>query len=242
MRIAIQRLLFAPAVLTMLSASIAIQAADFKPARFGTGPESFLANLACPEPRKSDSGGTVFCEARVRTDGRTNISESFCFVPNGLDYKLRAYVFEADQTVDKAVFVPAEVDGENVEVIMPMRVVFTWDNGTCSAAAIPNWGEEGFTTDFKYFAPQEIIQDGRSWWDKVPPLRWSYRGTGIIFAVSVQVSEGGVASDARLEANNFGVPPEIQASLRFITTASFIPAFYEGKPTSMRYYSVLWTQ
>jgi len=60
-----------------------------------------------------------------------------------------------------------------------------------------------------------------------------------MFSISSLVSSEGLASDARLEKNFFGADSDIEKSLKSIQDSRFIPGFVENKPTSMRYFDVL---
>ena len=63
------------------------------------------------------------------------------------------------------------------------------------------------------------------------------KSSRVMFVMSVAVAEDGVASDPRLDVNEFSTRPDEQArAARELQYSQFVPAFVDDKPVSARHY------
>ncbi len=237
------------------SAEPASPSPQFRPAKFGTGPDSLIARLKCPVRWLNPPNAVAYCQARINASGKP--VSSYCFV---LDAKQDSYRSASESASDGATFVPASVDGRSVEVLFSYRVSFLWDGDTCNFAAIPNWGFNAAASDVKHTAPQEILSDGAGWYDRLQDEESKQHArvdsgkgrvdfstsivgkarVGVGLVMSVLVAADGSPSDARLEKNFFTKEHFAQASVRALSGSRFVPGFYEDQPVEMRYYEVLY--
>jgi hypothetical protein len=210
----------------------------FVPARLGSGPESMLGRIECPEPPAPERAVVVICQAWVEASGQTLDTKSYCFGDGG---RRSLYSHAASDALDSAIFAPASVDGAPVPVYASFRVVFRGRGSSCSIAAIASLGGEMPGDDLDYIAPQEILSEG-SWFSRTRELQFAgtrggtARARGAIFSMSVAVSEQGVASDGRIEGNWGAALAEQRRAVRALERARFIPAFRDGVPIAMRYF------
>jgi hypothetical protein len=243
------RLFITPFVLLALIHSVnarcePVQPSPFRPALFGSDSHSLTTLLQCPSGPEFAKDATVFCQARIKPSGKPH--RSYCFTKQ---QEAAAYQSLTNQAVDKATFQPASVNGESVEVLFSFRVAYSWNGDTCTFAAIPNWGFNDPKSGLRYTAPQEILSKGVSWADlgrtyildgrvRSNLSSLSYVRRGILFSMSVLISDEGVPSDARLEANSGASDSEIQRSLQTILQSRFIPGFKDNQPVEMRYFEI----
>lgn len=209
----------------------------FRPARVGRAPESLISHLQCPSRTGNEDNIVVFCQAGLTERG--DARWSFCFTP---EHEQLGYRNEITKAIAKATFLPASVNGENVEVGFSFRVSFSWDGDVCTFAVIPNWGFNDPAMGISYIAPQQILHGGRGWTRRIPHSRdfdvVLSRGRKM-FAMSALVSPDGTASDLRFERSDLAGKVESRTLLRAIEGSRFIPGFYGGKPVPMRFYEVL---
>jgi hypothetical protein len=208
-----------------------------------------VANLTCPEYADDDAGGVIYCQVRVNKTGKAIVSESGCFYPEQLPRSRFGYQRATRDTLQKATFVPAMVDGKNVDVLFEFRVLFNWDSDACHVAAIPNWGQEDTEMGINYFAPQLILDHKSSWWARDLSGYFSmWNGSPV--AVSVLVSEEGIPSDARWESiRTSGIALETseiaivqsrnRSVLGSLAKSRFIPGIFKGDPVAMRFHGVV---
>ena len=216
-----------------------------------------MAVLKCPSRKLNPPSAVAYCQARINADGKS--VESYCFV---LDAKQDSYRGVSEDASDRATFIPASVDGHNVEVLFSYRVSFLWDGDACNFAAIPNWGFNGAASDVKHTAPQEILSEGGSWAERLQaedskqhPRIDSGKGrvefstsiagkgrSGVALVMSVLVSDEGTPSEARIERNMFTKERYADDAVRALAGSRFVPGFYEDHPVGMRYYEVLYVR
>lgn len=104
------------------------------PAQIGSGEESLVERVACPEADPGeDLRIKVFCRAAIRPDGRVKRNNSYCF---SSDAHALPYVRAATAASEEARFVPASVDGRPVQVLMNYQFLFRLAGGACRVAAI----------------------------------------------------------------------------------------------------------
>ena len=185
----------------------------------------------------------VFCGADLNDKGSVQKGNHRCF---SNDFGDREYSDAADEALSVSEFLPALVDGSTTRVWFAFTVIFIYDDEGCSVSAIPNLGYQGDELGIGNYAPQEILDDfswraatsrqGRGI-DSV--TRVYHMNDGIMFFVSAEISESGVASDPKIDRNSFARKRELRAAVQGFVKSRFIPGFYQGKPKRMRYHSYL---
>ena len=229
-------------LLSGLAFSDTLENRQFVPAHFGKGENSLLANLECPENHSDKNTIILFCQATVDTNGEVKRKGSFCF---SQDYNARNFARESRIALRKSTFMPASIDGVNTEVYFSFRIFFSFKDEDCNIIAVPNFGYHQDKFGMEYFSPQEVVGD-RTWLSRSRGLGQGGSGgvwansRGIMFAMSVAVSTDGEASDARIENRGFATRRQLHASLVALGKSHFIPGFYKGKKTSMRYFEILY--
>lgn len=226
--------------LVLLDLSFPACAADggnrFTPALFGSGPDSLVAQIQCPAGAQSGDKVTLICQAPIMESGKAQAGSVFCFAD---DPKHEVYADRAMDAVRAAAFVPATVDGTPTRVYFSFRVLVTRDRSGCDFVAIPNLAPQDESIGDYYVAPQEILSRP-SWYTRSEKLGHGlgdilHQSRGVLFSMSVAVSTNGAASDARIETNNGIDAGEVRAALDALGQSTFIPGFYKGRPSTMRY-------
>jgi hypothetical protein len=193
--------------------------------------------LQCPARTGNENNIMVYCQVGLTEAGKARWS--FCFTP---EYEQFPYRNELERATAEARFVPASVDGENVEVSFPFRVSLSWDGDRCTLAAIPNWAFDPAMGN-NYIAPQEVLQGGHGWVRRARSMddfvALEVNRGDIEFSMSLLASLDGTASDSRLEHNALATRRELRNALRALEGSRFIPGFYGGEPVPMRYYEIL---
>ncbi|MGE0387694.1 MAG: hypothetical protein AB7Q97_23460 [Gammaproteobacteria bacterium] len=244
MRPLIQLAAFVCAIWPLLAAANDSVQHDLRPALIGTEADSLVAVLICPSLPKANRVVVVTCHAHVQSSGVTRDGESYCYSPSGKDGE---FVRATLNAIDRAVFKPARAGGANVPVYMPLRVVYARRDDECEITALPNAGDESPEAGVAYVAPQQILPEDH-WYPRNLFHEFSRLSrheshmmrTGPYSAVSVQVAEGGVATDGRVEANYAMSKAELKESKKLLESARYIPGFRAGRPTSMRYFEVFY--
>ena len=187
-----------------------------------------------------DETTTIICQVLV---GRTGeVSARKCGQHGGSE-RLRAWVRnEIHQRLKRARFRPALVDGARVSVSMPLRAQISCDaQGDCAVAVHPNAGVHTATYGDDYFAPQEIISDGGTWYDRLVASDDCRSGQAyacknldaFAFGASVRVGEDGLVNGvgqlAGVEAGEFPV----EAALGHLAEARYIPARVQGEAVQL---------
>ena len=225
-----------------LAFSDTLENRQFVPAHFGKGENSLLANLECPKNYSDEDMVGVFCQATIDTGGKVRNKGSFCFSQNHED---RNFARDSRVALKKSTFMPASIDGVNTEVHFSFRLFFSFKDDDCNIIAVPNFGYHQDQFGVEYFSPQEVVGE-RTWLSRSRRLGQGVGGEifsnqrGIMFVMSIAVSIDGEASDARIENNRFATTRQLNASLVALGKSHFIPGFYKGEKTSMRYFEILY--
>ena len=213
----------------------------FSPAIIESGPRS-LPNLLEFPARKTtaDFSVIVACQTEIKITGET--AHSFCFTRESRSGKYRQATAKA---LRKATFVPASINDNPVKVYVSFRVVFTCLDGECVIIPLMNLGQNEQQFGYEYIAPQEILEE-QFWYSKFKKFaRLEHLGVampyrGVVFRFSISVDEHGNGTDPKVEYKGRLKSNEINAALTAISKARFIPGFFEGKPTRMRYFEIIY--
>ena len=164
------------------------------PAQFGTGEQSMVNLLQCPDAAtEEDENYAVFCQIQVNADGSTRNGRTYCFAnaetPSG-------YAHAAADAARDSTFQPAIYNGTPVDVMFNFRVLFMHRGDSCQVAAVPNPGFQSEAFGMAYYSPQEVVSDS-SWIARSAVGRQG--GTrsdvierkGMMFLLAVDVDEAG---------------------------------------------------
>jgi len=198
-------------------------------------------DLECPDNDRESS--VLFCQVIVDHLGEVaNESGTFCVGNSRFDSR-RARILR--NRIVRSKFDPAQIDDEAVSVHLSLRAGYQQDGDECNVVVVPNLGYQQDEFGLDYIEPQEVLTDG-GWLER---MRRKERGllflTGIrrerssrvMFVMSVAVDENGVASDSRLDVNEFSTRPDEQArAARELQYSQFVPGFVDEKPASARHY------
>ena len=221
----------------MLLLSDLVLSQSFEPARLIDLDDR--VDLGCPNP--DPSGTTFFCKVVVSAEGHAeDVEATHCFsIPwqaERLGRNLRRKLLRSE-------FAPARIDGDGVRVNVPFRAVLRPALQMCEVTIIPNLGFQQEELGPEYVSPQELLADG-GWLVKLASEdpQWGITA-GLVFVMSVAVSESGQASDGMVEvepeSEDSTVRQSVISAVRSLETSVFIPAFVEGEPRQARYVDYL---
>lgn len=238
----------AACVLILFSGFVEAQksrAGKFVPAKFADGQHSILNQLQCPKDLRAKEMVGVYCQATVDDRGKVRRVGTYCF---GHEADNNIQVRAAQEALIASRFSPAAVGDEAVEVSLAFRLFYSYQDDPCTVFTLPNLGYQHDKFGYEYTAPQEITGgrdlyyrsnragNGRIW----NPYQgnWSQPGAtmGVMFVLSVDVSESGVASADKIVKNNLAWESPIRAIRQALVATSFIPGTYNGEPVAMKYY------
>ncbi len=194
-------------------------AADYQPARIGEHDTSLAKRIRFPEV---EGDFTLFmrCEAKVLPAGA--IEELGCYDDEKVD---DAFFHAVMLGANGATVTPAQVDGENVAVLMLLSIVFRQQGESRVTAVVPNHGTNAQELGMSYIAPQRY---GRNY-GYIP------RGELGLLWVDTLMSEDGVAQKPQYLKTKFSNKETQRFAKHYITQNSFIPGFADGEPRAMRF-------
>ena len=196
-----------------------IIADTWQPAQFGQHPESLAKMIKFPEV-EGNFTTYVRCEAKIFPGG--SIDEVGCYNdPKVDDVFFRAIHIGANG----ATVQPAKVGGEEVSVLTLFTVVFAQKDGQQMVATVPNHGTNVKALGMNYIAPQKY---GRS--NKYHPRT----ELGLLW-LDATMSVSGEASNIKQIKTKRSNTETRRYAKRYLTDNTFIPGFYNGEPTEMRF-------
>ncbi|MEO0421563.1 MAG: hypothetical protein AAF184_04465 [Pseudomonadota bacterium] len=186
--------------------------------------------------RPRDESSKIVCQVLVSRGGE--VSARKCAQHGGSE-RLRAWLRnEILLRLERARFRPAQVDGERVAVSMPVRALVSCDaDGDCGVGVYPNAGLYTARYGDAYYAPQEIIDDTGTWYDRLVASEYCAAGkaracknaTAFAFGASVRVGNDGLVNGVGvldgIEAEEFPV----DGAFARLVEARYIPAQVEGE-------------
>lgn len=233
-----RRIVIAAAVCCQSAANFSsAEAREFRPALIGVGPRSLLTQLSCPRTPAPDATVGVLCQTEIDVKGVAKSATIACYADNNVFLR---FAKAGETAMRKARFEPARIDGEPVPVFMSFRLVFTNKLGECQFTAIPNFGNEWQQTGVNYVAPQEIVTKG-NWLQRSYSLGRRRLADefssecGMEFSVSARVTTDGLPEDVRIDKNFTARDSDLRAATKSLGQSIFIPGFYQGLPTEMRF-------
>ncbi|MEM9388666.1 MAG: hypothetical protein AAGA68_26735 [Pseudomonadota bacterium] len=140
-------------------------AAEYEPADPEGGRLKLSRMIEKPDGANWDNGtATVNCQVLVSRRGRADGLKCGLYEPfeDGQADRLVAATYHG---LRRARFRPARIDGKPVDVVMSVRVVVRCIGRRCKVSSYPNLGlfEDKYGID--YVAPQEIVDDGTTWYE-----------------------------------------------------------------------------
>ncbi|MGE0385905.1 MAG: hypothetical protein AB7Q97_14320 [Gammaproteobacteria bacterium] len=214
-------------------------AAEFKPARFSSGPSALVAHLAVPAYTQSAQRiAAVYCQVDVWTNGEARTRKCFAH-----DQKRdKSFCVATSRALKHTVFEPAARNGEPIPVQFLFRVLYFCKDKACRMAMVPNVGfeDEEFGT-LDYESPQPILhRTGYSWIDNYIQ-RQGYlpaNVAGHLFTMSVPIDESGRPHEpvefARSDLADMG--NFIRPARSALLAGDFVPGHRGGRPVPMRYH------
>lgn len=215
------RLLLCMLILTItaVASTTAASAATFEPARIGEHDTSLAKLIRFPEV---PGNYTLFvrCEAKVMLGG--TIKEIGCYN----DSKVDTLFFRAvSAAAGNASVLPARVDGENVNVLMLLSVVFRQQDGAQVIAVIPNHGTNAKELGMSYIAPQRYGQRNQYFPRSELGLLW----------VDARMDKGGKPKDIEYIETDFSNKETSRYAEKYMANNTFIPGFHNGEAVDMRF-------
>jgi hypothetical protein len=190
------------------------------------------------DPRNEKT--TIICQVLVGANG--SVSERKCAQHGGSD-RMRAWLRnETHHRMKRARFRPAEVDGEAVAVSMPVRIVASCDGeADCGVDVYPNSGQYASEWGNAYYAPQEIIEDAGTWYDRLVASDACRAGrdtackdlTAFAFGAAVKVGANGLVTGVGLLAGAEPGDFPVDAAFARLAESRFIAARVQGAPAEL---------
>ena len=237
--------------LLAFSVSVDAQTHRYSPAGFGPGDPLGRIDVSPRDLTRRKTSIEILCQTFVGTDG--DLTDSYCWPPNiSDDQKVTQLVVRA---LEDITFVPAQVDGQPVRVLMNFRVSIQCPDDSCAIESMPNLGylAEGLGAD--YVAPQPILP-GQSWYEgyedkldwihgympsmsfKFNQTDWPMRPRIIVPVGADGAAARGCISFMRLigddeeERNR----QKLDQALQSIGETRFIPGFVDDRPVAMQFF------
>jgi hypothetical protein len=201
---------------------LAAHGAD-SPARLREDEESIESGLRVPDGLEWGRYD-VHCEVRVLSSGIP--FDVTCYaLDSGVPKKLVDAIRRAAQ---RAKFIPASRDGKPAQVYMVIMVRTVIGRGEPLVLVLPNNGVEHKRYGLFYIAPQRFNEfNWGSAYEPAPPGTLIWQELWIDEHGKVTKSQTTNASGARIK--------DVEAVRRSVANMRFMPGFFEGKPTPMRY-------
>jgi hypothetical protein len=190
----------------------------------------------------ANGSASVNCQVLVTAKGRTSaakcgVAETGAGAPDSV---LGAtYV-----GLRRAKFKPATVDGNAVDVVASMRVDIKCIGQNCDVRTYPNLGLYRDRYGYDYTAPQEVLNDRKTWYERLllTPVCTEGKGKGkpiepcvdegaFKLVVYMDVDTEGRASNLRARRNPLTAQAdEIMTEVERVAVESvFIPAMHDGQ-------------
>jgi hypothetical protein len=214
--------------------------ADARPASPEQGRVALSSRFRFPPWDAPSQSTTVVCQVLVSRKGQ--VSARKC-AQHGGDDRFRAFVRnEVHERLTRSRFRPAIVDGQPEAVSMPLRAEVACDaQASCTIAVYPNTGQHRTEYGDDYFAPQEIIEQVGTWYDRLVSSAPCGNGRdarcrevdAFAFAAAVRVGEDGLVTGVGTVG---GIDPgdfPVEAALARLVEARFIPARRADEVVSM---------
>lgn len=220
-------------------------AADDQPALPEAGRIALSKVVEKPGDAVWENGtATVNCQVLVSRRGRADGLKCGLFQPfdNGTADRLVAATYNG---LRRARFLPARVDGEKVDVVMSVRVVVRCIGRRCKTSSYPNLGLFDDKYGIDYVAPQEIIDDRATWYERLLADDVCRSGRDVKAAC---VDEGMYRLNLYVDVDDQGEPGRVRYNRNPITTDAevimeaaqskvqqvrYIPGTYQDAPTPM---------
>ncbi len=201
----------------------------FRPALVGNGPRS-LVNLIDVQKllAKKQGDGVVMFDAAIEADNNGSVSWIWCHAAPGSETLKE----EVTKELRHASFIPALINGKEVDVVFYGTVIFTAREGRPYLRVFANQDRAALAQQSDLIQPQMLL-DSEDWEGAKPLLevvRMHARTGHAVLSVTVEVN--GKVRDVHLVREeptrlNIGA-----AALKAYATAKFIPAFRNGKPVT----------
>lgn len=222
---------------------------SFLPAHFGNYEKSLFNVLDVPDyVKKENTNIAIYCQVIVAKNGFSD--ESHCYTGSSEDKEmLVTLIRRVKRAIKKAKFSPAKVDGNPVNVVMGLQVIYICNESlNCNVHTLPNMGFASEEFGYRYISPQEII-DKHNWFTRLlrsthcqnfehVKCRKSPEGS---LVVSLKVGDKGQISEVNIKRGKIGNNHDgvADAASAMLKESQFIPGFYEGKFVSMKHTEVI---
>lgn len=196
-----------------------LPAFGMQPARIGEHDTSLAKTITFPDV-PGDYTAFVRCEAKVMPGG--TIGEIGCYADAKVD---PAFFRAVHMGAKSATVLPAEMDGQRVNVLMLLSVVFRQQGEQRLIAVVPNHGTNAKTLGMSYIAPQKYGRANQYLPRSELGLLW----------VDTTMSAGGKAGNTNYIKTDFTNKETERYAKRYINDNTFIPGFLNGEATAMRF-------
>jgi hypothetical protein len=206
----------------LLIGSLAARGAD-SPARLREDEESIESGLRVPDGLEWGKYD-VHCEVRVLASGNP-----FRVVCYALDSAVpRKLVDAIRRAAQRAKFVPAMRNGKPAQVYMVIMVRTVIGRGGPLVLVLPNNGVEHARYGLFYIAPQRFNE---FYWGS----GYSAARAGTLIWQELWIDEHGNVTKSQTTNASGAHAQDVEAVRRSVGNMQFMPGFFEGKPTAMRY-------
>jgi hypothetical protein len=229
------------ALALLLGMPAAVHAADFVPASPEEGRVPVSAVLDRPAfVDWRDGTATVNCQVLVSRRGRAKGLK--CGLASGFtdDDRAEKLLPATYAALRRAKFRPAEVDGETVDVVMSVRVVVRCIGDRCETSSYPNLGLYALELGNQYYAPQEVLRDGGTWYERMLDAEAC---EGDREPAPACVDEGAFRLVLYLDIDPDGEPVQVRYrdnplngdadAVMAAAEAEFLPGLVDGEPREM---------
>jgi hypothetical protein len=221
------------------------QSTDYQPALPEAGRIALSKVVEKPADAVWENGtATVNCQVLVSRRGRADGLKCGLFQPfdDGTADRLVAVTYNG---LRRARFRPARIDGEKVDVVMSVRVVVRCIARRCKVSSYPNLGLFDDKYGGDYVAPQEIIDDRATWYERLLADEVCRSGRDVKAAcvdegmyrlnLYVDVDEQGEPGRVRYTRNPITADADviIEAAQAKLQQVRYIPGTYQDAPAPM---------
>ena len=192
---------------------------NMQPARIGEHEQSLANRIQFPDI-PGDYTLFVRCEAKILPAG--NIEDIACYDNKDVD---DAFFRAISIAANSATVIPAEVNGDNVGVLMFFSVIFRQEAEQQVIGVVPNHGTNAQSVGISYIAPQRY---GRS-------IQYTPRTELGLLWVDADMSANGTVSNVKYIKTEWSNREAERYAKSYMRDCHFIPGFVDSKPAAMRF-------